>query len=515
MTDKVNYNPDVLTCLASLSNDEVFTPIKVVNNMLDMLPNAIWGNKEAKFLDPACKTGVFLREVAKRLINGLEKKIPNLQKRVDHIFKNQLYGIAITELTSLLSRRSLYCSKNAGGKYSVCEDFRGDEGNIKFYKIEHTWEDERCIYCGASKGVWEENRDKDLESHAYQFIHTLKPEELFKMKFDVIIGNPPYQLSDGGAQASAIPIYHKFVEQAKKLNPRFLTMIIPSRWFAGGRGLDEFRDKMLNDKRLRTIRDFLNASDCFPGVEIKGGVCYFLWDRDNSGMCKVVTHENGQIVSSMERPLLEKNCDVFIRYNESLPILNKVREKKEQTMDTIISSQKPFGLRTYILGVPTPFDGSIKMYANQTIGYIDKKEILQNLNWINKPKVIVPRAIGSGDSKTDIIKPLYSEPGSCCTETYVVFGPFESKKEAENVISYIQTKFFHFLVTLKKNTMMAPKTVYSFVPIQDFSRPWTDEELYKKYNLSKEEINFIEAMVRPNEENIEDDSEEEDGSEDD
>ena len=491
------HNPDVLNCLANLSSDEVFTSPKIANEMLYMLPQSLFESPDTKFLDPCTKSGVFLREIAKRLLVGLEKKIPNLQTRINHIFTNQLYGIAITQLTSLLSRRSVYCSKTANGKYSIVDNFVGDVGNIKFDKIKHTFKDHKCEFCGVRDNVDTYVRDDSMETHAYQFIHTYKPQEIFNMKFDVIIGNPPYQLSDGGAQASAIPIYNKFVEQAKKLNPRYLTMIIPSRWFAGGRNLDEFRDNMLNDKHIRIIHDYINSADCFSGVEIKGGVCYFLWDRDNPGLCNINTHDNNQIISSMDRNLLENGCDVFVRYNESIPILRKVKNQQEITIDTIISTQRPFGLRTYFQGQPQKFNNSIKVYANQQVGYILRDDVIVNEKWIDLPKVIVPRAIGTGDSKTDWIKPIYSEPGSCCTETYVVFGPLENETQCKNLITYINTKFFHFLVTLQKNTMMAPKSVYSFVPLQDFSKPWTDKELYLKYKLTQEEINFIENMVRP------------------
>lgn len=507
--NKIDYNPDILTCLASLSNDEVFTPPKIVNGMLDLLPCKLWSDKNAKFLDPVSKTGIFLREIAKRLLKGLEKQIPNKQKRVNHILNNQLYGIAITELTSLVSRRSVYCSKTANGKYSVCTEFKNNEGNIKFNKIKHTWESGRCKYCGASQEVYD--RGDELESHAYEFIHTKKEEEIFKMKFDVIVGNPPYQLSDGGGMGtSAIPIYNKFVLQAKKLSPRFLTMIIPARWFSGGRSLDEFRDKMLKDDRIRILHDYPNAADCFPGVEIKGGVCYFLWDRDNMGTCKVYTHEGDTIISESERPLLEKGASTFIRYNQSIPILRKVQSKKEKSFSEIISSNDPFGFdvrveNSYKRIKPDfkrePFSNSVLFYYNgwrkEGIGYIAKSSIKKNISWINKYKILIPKAWGIGNLKNDWINPFLAEPNSCCTETYLVIGPFDDKKIAENVISYMQTKFFHMMISLGKITQNTMKTAYAFVPLQDFSKPLTDKGLYKKYKLTKEEVDFIESMIKP------------------
>ena len=268
-TEEKKHNPDVLSCLANLSNDEVFTPPKIANEMLNLLPQELFESPETKFLDPACKSGVFLREIAKRLIEGLKDKIPDLQERVDHILKNQLYGIAITELTSLISRRTLYCSKYPQGRFSVSK-FDGPEGNIRYRHVEHEWKSGKCIWCGVTNANKTYTRE-GMELYAYEFIHTKKPEDFFDMKFDVIIGNPPYQLGDSGPSASAKPIYQEFVLQALKFNPRYLCMITPSRWFAGGKGLDGFRDTMLKSKNVSVIHDYPIGADCFPGTRIGGG----------------------------------------------------------------------------------------------------------------------------------------------------------------------------------------------------------------------------------------------------
>lgn len=516
------HNPDVLNCLANLSSDEVFTSPKIANEILDMLPQDLFENTETKFLDPCTKSGVFLREIAKRLIVGLEKKIPNLQERINHIFKNQLYGIAITQLTSLLSRRSVYCSKTANGKYSIVDNFFDDKGNIKYSNCKHSWnEDFRCEFCGVDQTKETYNRN-DMEVYAYEFIHTHKPEEIFNMKFDVIVGNPPYQLNVGntsGNSSKAKAIYHLFVSQAIKLKPRFLTMIIPSRWMTRStEGIpDEWVDEMLRSDNIRVMHDYLDASICFPGVEIKGGVCYFLWDRDNSGDCLYNLHDANNVITKRKGKLDYLDTGIVIRDINSLSILNKIQsvENLYMTDDSLnfsgIVSPKDFYTNKKTLtsswsgfSVKQNAEYNIKYYLNKNIHKIDYAwikidDISKNRDTIDKYKVYIPAAGGTGNDDQILGRPFVGDKNSVCSQTYLAIGYNKNytKEQCDNIVSYIKTRFFRYLVSIKKKTQNGPRMVYQFVPMQDFNESWTDEKLYKKYKLTKEEIDFIESMIKP------------------
>jgi site-specific DNA-methyltransferase (adenine-specific) len=519
-------NPDVLTCIANLSNDEVFTPPEFANRMLDTLTEAwaadhdganLWANSSVRFLDPCAKSGIFLREITTRLSRGLAEEIPDLEDRIDHILTKQVFGIGITNLTSMLARRSLYCSKHAMGEHSIAKRFETDEGNIWFKRTEHIWKNGKCKFCGASQRALE--RGEQLETHAYMFIHTdnikTRIAELFgeDMQFDVIIGNPPYQLSDGGFGTSAAPIYQLFVEQAKALEPRYLSMVIPARWFAGGKGLDEFREGMLTDNRIRSIDDFLSASDVFPGVGLKGGVCYFLWDRDNPGDCRVTTRFKDWPVSTAVRPLNEKGADVFIRFNEGLSILKKVMKievgnsntlalPENKRFDQLVSSRKPFGLETTFKGHTKKKSGDVLIYQNGGAGYTPRKNIKIGTGLIDSWKIYVGRAApGTGNRDTYphriISTPFVGEPGSISSETYLCIGPFDSKRAAESALSYLSCRLTRLLILLHKPSQDTTRKVYTFVPKQKWNKKWKDEDLYEKYGITKSEIEFIEEVVRP------------------
>jgi hypothetical protein len=490
------YNPDVLSCLANLSNDEVFTPPEVVNRMLDMLPQELFRNPDTTFLDPACKTGVFLREIAKRLIIGLEPQIPDLQERIEHIYHKQLFGIAITELTSLLSRRGLYCSKYPQSEFSVTQ-FDNAEGNIRFRKTQHKWEDGKCKYCGASKSEYD--RDDMLETYAYDLIHTNKPEEIFDMQFDVIISNPPYQLSDGGNGKSAKPIYQLFVEQAKKLNPRFISMVIPSRWFTGGKGLDDFRSIMISDRSIRKLVDYENFKDIFPGVDLAGGASYFLWDRDNEGICEVVNCANNTYHSE-NRYLNE--YPVFIRSNKAISIVRKVLKLHQGIfMNSTVSASKPFGLRTFYeprsFGVPCQFIQKIGLR------FADEKDVTDNSNLLDKWKFLAPRSPIAG--QTDFSRPVgfYYDgntrivpPGTCCTESFLVLFSSESKEEVESFKTYLYTKIARFLLLQCVVSQDVTREKYRFVPSLDqYIGIYSDEMLRNMWQITKDEWEYIDSKI--------------------
>lgn len=531
-----NRNPDVLKCIANLSNDEVFTPPELANEILDRIAAAwadshdgasIWADKSLKFLDPFTKSGVFLREIASRLIDGLQTEIPDLQDRVDHILTRQLFGIAITRLTSLIARRSIYCSKWATGEHSVAQSFSNDDGNVWFERLEHTWVgatefvetadkhgkpvrrgiNGKCSYCGAAQTTLD--RGADLETHAYAFIHTNDIEariaELFgaNMQFDVIIGNPPYQLqSDGGTRD--IPIYQHFVEQAKRLAPRYLAMVIPSKWMAGGLGLSEFRRTMLADKHIRELVDYPNAAELFPSVGINGGACYFLWDASYEGICEVTTVRGGETIGPVARALDE--FDVLVRDARALSILRKVLEKGEPSINTILARDKEFGWTSNFDGfheVERP--GDLALYYIRSMkrgkGFIARDKVAKSPHLVDTWKLLVPK-VGSGRERersgVDLVlgPPLTAPPPSVCTQSFLFFY-VDSEDQVRSVKSYYVTRFFRFLVSLRKITQDATHSTYKWVPLQSWDTTWTDADLYAKYSIDEGEQAFIESMIRP------------------
>lgn len=507
------YNPDVLSCLANLSNDEVFTPPELANAMLDLLPQELFENPDVKFLDPACKSGVFLREIAKRLLKGLEWQIPDLQERIDHIFQKQLYGIAITEMTSLLSRRSVYCSKYPNSEYSVSK-FDNADGNIRFKHIEHSWKDGKCIFCGVTKKEGTYTRE-EMEVHAYEWIHRIKPEEIFGMKFDVIIGNPPYQLATGGgteeskSATQARPIYNKFIEQAKKLNPRYLSMIIPARWYSGGMGLNQFRSDMLNDKHISKLVDYLNSKDCFQGVDIAGGVCYFLWERDREYEKCDITNISGKEITKSSRALNEFE-KLFIRSNEAIQIIDKVRSKTNSFMNDIVSPIDTFGIPSKEKGHSDKRAGDVSLlhtlgYNGQGISYLSRDKVKKNQHLIDKYKVKISIMVPQGgevgikpeNGYRSISTPQILPPGQVDSFSYLNIGFFDTEEEAINLVNYVSCKFTRYLLRATYSSVHVSKDNFCFVPLMDFTRKWTDELLYKYFELTDEQIDLIEKTMRP------------------
>jgi site-specific DNA-methyltransferase (adenine-specific) len=492
--------PDILEVIANLSNDAVFTPPRVVNAVLDLLPREVWTDASLRWLDPGSKTGVFPREITKRLIVGLADVIPDEAARLDHILTNMVFAIATEEITAMMSRRSLYCSKDASAEFLEVRLASAD-GNVWHKRVTHSFDPEgRCSEC---KGSQEQLLQPGRDNKAYGFIHAdgrKKIDKEMDMKFDVIVGNPPYQM-DAESGNRTMPIYNLFVEEAKKLAPRYMAFVIPSRWMAGGLGLTEFRAAMLTDKRIRTLVDFPVASELFPGVEIKGGVCYFLWDRDNPGACEVTIKRGDDTQGPISRQLDE--FDVFIRDARSLDIIHKVLNKKELPLADVLSARTAFGVLSNFSGFrKTRRSGDVRYYATspkgRVLAWIARSEATTNLGAIASRKAMVPEAGSDGGQKLpDVVlgQPWIAEPESICTQSFL-FVCVKSQKAAESVCSYYRTRFLRFLVSLRKITQHTTSDSYAWVPQQTWDRTWTDTELYKKYGITKDEQAYIEMMVK-------------------
>lgn len=489
--------PDILEVIANLSNNEVFTPPRVANEVLDLLPLRVWSDPSLRWLDPGSKTGVFPREITRRLMVGLAEAIPDENERLRHILREMVHAVAVTGMTAMMSRRSLYCSIHADSSFSVTQ-MSSPGGNVWHQRTEHSFNGRgRCEECGGTRDQLEiDGRD----NHAYGFIHLNGRNEILKgmgMKFDVIVGNPPYQQSDGGFGASASPIYQSFIDSAIALNPRFLLMIVPSRWFFGGKGLSDFRERMLSDRRIRKIVDFQDARTLFPDINLNGGVNYFLWDREHDGDCDVTTVDHLGTRETLSRRLDEH--DVLVRPNAALSILRKVEAAGLSNFSRLVSSQRPFGFRT-------PYRGhqgvrpktSVTIYQNGGTAWVLRKEVVVSPEWVDSWKVFIPMATDGNETYPlpVLTEPIVAGPGTACTETYLHIGPFESERAAQAVAKYMKTRFFRFMLSLRKNTHHNSQEKFTFVPLMPMNRSWTDEDLYKRFGISQEEQDFIATQIR-------------------
>lgn len=500
--------PDILDVIAQLSSDEVPTPPSLARALLDLLPDEVWSKPDYKWLNPVSKSGAILRDVTRRLMDGLGEWEPNPQKRAEHILTNMIYGCAITQLTGEMTRRSVYVSRDASSTYSVVR-FNEPAGHLPFVEADHDYPVAKdgqakgsCRVCGAPPGL---ERGSARENYAYAFIHGAYPtEEMKDMQFDVVVGNPPYQLKTTGHGAQASTIYHRFVMQAIALKPKYVAMIVPSRWFAGGFGLDEFRAAMIKDRRLQAVVDNPKLFDCFPGVEIKGGINYFLWDRDHDGDCEFSTRIDGTIVSTMTRDL-RGGDGVLIRDNRAVAIVEHVRKAFEAAaVEKICAPMKYFGVQmmtNYPGSATEPFQGAIPLIYNSHVGYSRPDQIPRNLDAVDRWKVLVPKASDGHGRETSYVlgEPIAVAPGSACTMSYLIAGMFDTREETENYAYYLTTKLVRFLVLQRKSTQDVSPDRFRFVPRLDMTRRWTDADLYAHFGLSEDQVAYVEGSIHPRE----------------
>ena len=528
-----NEDTDILETLSSLNNHEVFTPPTVARQMLDLLPSEVWKNPYLKFLDPCAKTGVFLREIMVRLNDNLPRKnefgedyycdgnnLNNPMERLYHIRRNMLYAIATSNLTAQITRRVLYGvtvansdkDKACGFKglndtynYKMWNDYgklRQRDGNV-FYGHNNPQHDfdlkGKCKICRMSREASEE----DTESYAYPFIHGKVSTNIQKirsgdMRFDVIIGNPPYQISDGGGNgSSAIPLYHKFIELALSIKPMYISMITPSRWVNGGKGLDKFRKTMFSNKHLVSLQHYTKSRDLFPSVDIEGGVSFFLIDRSkNTNLLETLTIDgNNEDIFN-----IDKTSPFIIMNRIGVSVFEKVSVIESSFLSTCVLARNPFGISSNSKHI-TDNDNSNTLIEVATkrfkIKYINKKYIIKHQELIGKYNVVLSKLNGAANNNGRVIgNPEILGNGQCCTDTYLVLKSYDNLDLCLKFVSFVKTKFFRFMVSLKKTTNISSRKSFCYTPDICLSEEWTDEKLYAKYNLTQEEINYIESTIK-------------------
>ncbi|MBE7058087.1 MAG: restriction endonuclease [Ruminococcaceae bacterium] len=474
-----------------LGESEVITPKHICKDMIDMIEDADLRavmDSGSKVLDIAGKAGEFALAVFEKYIAlGYDKEalkdaiytIPT--SGITYEFTRMIYEILGLNVDNIASKFT---------SYSLLE-VKDEDGDIDYPKI---------------AALLRQNKPFDNITMNDEI---REGDEI--VNFDVVLGNPPYQVSDGGAQASARPIYHNFVDISKKVEPSFMSLIMPTRWYAGGKGLDEFRNDMLNDTSIAELHDFLHPEEVFPDTNNRGGVCYLLWDHKHEKTdsdVRIVSHEGNGVVKTSTRKLRYKDLDIFIRNSEAISILNKVIvDETVDTMEHHISPRRPFGLdgnfiktadfKKEVTGMTDP----VKCYGKaKTVGYVERSNIPSHTEWIDKWKVFMPYANNIGTELNDDNQNTFVvAPKSICTETFLIAGMDMDLDEASatNLSNYLRTRFARFLLSMAKISQHGTSKTYRFVPTQDFSRAWTDEDLYAKYGLTEEEIAFIESMIKP------------------
>ena len=471
-----------------MSESEVITPSKICDEMVNLLPEEGLREiveRQRKLLDIASKSGEYAVALYKRLTSKLGYSHNDV--------KDIIYSIPTSSIAYEFTRRFYEILNlninNIPVKFNTYDliKIKDKNGEVDYQKINEILK--------QNKKFSEINLEDEIK---------VSDE---KVKFGVVIGNPPYQVSDGGARASAKPIYHEYINLSKVLSSSYVSIISPSRWFTGGKGLDLFRSKMIEENKFRTLIDFSDSKECFSGVEVKGGVNYFLWDINYNGECNVKNiYKNNN--TSLKRFLKLEDIDIFIRYNTLYTIFKKVHKKENCTFDILVSSRKPFDLDTSTKIDDSKFKNSLKIYGKSKIGYIDEKKIKKNNELINKQKIFITYAYGAGEGFPHQIinKPIIAPLGSVCTETYLSIGPFESEEEVNNAYKYIKTKFFRALVLIAKNSQHATSKTYRFVPMQNFTEKsdinWgkssdeIDKQLFEKYKLSDEEKKYIKEIIK-------------------